>query len=376
MESAPALRPDTLTRFLAWTTMGSLAILLGLGTLITTYRVGMVDPIWPTEPWFLLSNWQEPSAGYLIEHIHRVAGYVSGLVILAMVLSAWRSAPAIIGAIPLVLVSGCLAFAMTSINREMARTDPIGAVNPVRFYGGLVLAFLSFLVPGLAWLTGKDGHATGRSLRLAALLTYGAVIIQGLLGGFRVYLNALMGDTLATIHGAFGQCVLALASATLTLSVMDCLRFSPSESPRKAARFFGLLVAVTLLQLAWAVVVRHQGAGWAQRLHVIFAVIIAGGLGQATMLCREQDARHLRVFAIILTAALVLQVTLGVEAWLGKFGTGKPLVPEARTAGEALLRTGHSLIGAAYLALSVAAWIRAWRPAALLAGPMPAGGFQ
>ena len=59
-----------MTLFFAWISVAVLAVLLGLGTLITTYRVGMVDPIWPTEPWFLISNWREPSAGYLIEHTH------------------------------------------------------------------------------------------------------------------------------------------------------------------------------------------------------------------------------------------------------------------------------------------------------------------
>ena len=73
MESSTQPQPDRMTLFFAWISVAVLAVLLGLGTLITTYRVGMVDPIWPTEPWFLISNWREPSAGYLIEHTHRVA---------------------------------------------------------------------------------------------------------------------------------------------------------------------------------------------------------------------------------------------------------------------------------------------------------------
>lgn len=375
MVSSTQPQPDRMTLFFAWISVAVLAVLLGLGTLITTYRVGMVDPIWPTEPWFLISNWREPSAGYLIEHTHRVAAYMAGVAILAVTLSAWRKSPIAIGAIPLILVSVGLAIAMTSINRELAKTDPIGAVDGARFYGGLGLSLLAFTALLTGWILGKDGAAEGRSLRLAALLTYGAVIIQGLLGGFRVYLNALMGDTLATIHGAFGQCVLALAASTLTFATLDILVFEKAESPRRASRFFGLLVLATLLQLSWAVVVRHQGAGWAQRLHVLFAVLIAGGLGQATMLCREPGARHLRFYAIALTALLVLQVVLGVEAWMGKFGTGKPVAPEAKTVAEAFLRTGHSLVGASFLAFLVVAWIRGFRPAVAPRESSPSGGI-
>ncbi len=77
---------------LAWASAACVLALILLGTLITTYRVGMVDPIWPTEPWFLLGvNWQEPKPGYFIEHIHRVFGYLAGLFILSTALLAWLS---------------------------------------------------------------------------------------------------------------------------------------------------------------------------------------------------------------------------------------------------------------------------------------------
>ena len=71
------------TARLAWLSASCVLVLILLGTLITTYRVGMVDPIWPTEPWFLLGIEWNQSAGFFIEHIHRVAGYFAGLFILA-----------------------------------------------------------------------------------------------------------------------------------------------------------------------------------------------------------------------------------------------------------------------------------------------------
>jgi heme A synthase len=348
---------------LAWIAVAVLGVLLTLGTLITTYRVGMVDPIWPTEPWFLLNNWREPSAGYLIEHIHRVAGYLAGLAILATALASWRKAPIAVGWIPLVLISVGIAFAMTSIDRVKARVDPIGAVNLSNLYGGLGLAILSFLIVLGGWLMRADGTDFGHYTRLAALLAYGAVILQGLLGGLRVYLNALMGDTLATIHGGFGQCVMALATTTAVLASLNHYQFSEQVTSKRMTRFLGFLLIAVLMQLAWAVVVRHQGSGWAQRLHVLFAVLISGGLGMAAVMAREEGARHLRPIIMSLTGVLLVQVALGVEAWMGKFGTGMPVAPEARTATEALLRTSHSLTGALFLSMAASAWVRSLLPA-------------
>src|SRR4051794_14960867 len=46
-------------------------VLLVLGQFVTSFKVGMSDPIWPTEPWYLfVVGWQEPNRGYLIEHSH------------------------------------------------------------------------------------------------------------------------------------------------------------------------------------------------------------------------------------------------------------------------------------------------------------------
>ncbi len=58
------------------------------GSLVTTLRVGMADPVWPTYPWHLaLIDWTEPKAGFLIEHSHRALGYVVGCFII--VLMVW-----------------------------------------------------------------------------------------------------------------------------------------------------------------------------------------------------------------------------------------------------------------------------------------------
>src|SRR5438876_11499738 len=69
-------------------------ILLLLGAIVTTFRVGMADPIWPTYPWhLLLINWQEPSPGFIVEHTHRLAGYIVGASTIALAVGSWVSRP-------------------------------------------------------------------------------------------------------------------------------------------------------------------------------------------------------------------------------------------------------------------------------------------
>src|SRR5437763_4329663 len=77
--------------------VGTLAVLfalLTLGAVVTSFCVGMADPVWPTRPWHLLTiSWQEPSAGYLIEHTHRLAGFVAGAAVALLSLLFWLSEP-------------------------------------------------------------------------------------------------------------------------------------------------------------------------------------------------------------------------------------------------------------------------------------------
>src|SRR5947209_8825556 len=54
----------------------------------------MADPVWPTAPWYLFFiSWREPSPGFLIEHSHRLAGYVVGCCVIVLAAGLWRTAP-------------------------------------------------------------------------------------------------------------------------------------------------------------------------------------------------------------------------------------------------------------------------------------------
>ena len=346
---------------LAWASAACVLALILLGTLITTYRVGMVDPIWPTEPWFLLGvNWQEPKPGYFIEHIHRVFGYLAGLFILSTALLAWLSRSKTNRMVPCLLVLGVfvgMIVAMASVQRDPLSKLPTGDVSKALLYPGALVSLASAL--GLLALALRDltHWVPGAAMRLVATLGFLGVVTQGLLGGLRVYLHALVGPELATIHGAFGQVVLSLVVLTAVLAWPVARAPEWNHSLAQSRRLLTTLLILCLLQLVWAVVVRHQGATWAQRLHLLFAILIAGWVGALSLSAAKVNG--LKFWSRGLGVLLLLQVILGIEAWLGKFGTGKPFVEAATNFGQAFLRTGHSFLGAIFLSWVVAAWARA-----------------
>src|SRR4051794_36404185 len=68
------------------------AVLLLLGGFVTSFRVGMADPVWPTEPWYLASNFKV-DFGYLAEHTHRIAGWLLAPLGTVLTFGAWAYEP-------------------------------------------------------------------------------------------------------------------------------------------------------------------------------------------------------------------------------------------------------------------------------------------
>ncbi len=286
----------------AWAvlTVCATVALLALGAVVTTFRVGMADPVWPTYPWHLaLINWQESSPGFLIEHTHRLAGYVVGCCVIGLAAGLWY---------------------------YERRT----------------------------WL---------RWLGLAALA---AVIVQGLLGGFRVRLNALLGTDLSVIHGTFAQVVFTLFVSLALFTSRGWREATATIPPAEGARLRRgslLLTALVFLQLVFGAVLRHTHSGLAQRGHLLvaFAVVAAAAwLIQAVWNTRGAD-RVLATAAKLLAALLVLQLALGAEAWLLRYGSGVPPEVQPVTVRQAVVRTAHVLLGSWVLATSAVVTLQVYR---------------
>ena len=63
-------------------------LLLAIGQFVTSFGAGMADPVWPTEPWYVVrtatagekAKFRE-QFGFFIEHTHRIAGWTVGGVV-------------------------------------------------------------------------------------------------------------------------------------------------------------------------------------------------------------------------------------------------------------------------------------------------------
>jgi len=276
----------------AWSVLtASVAVaVLALGAVVTTFRVGMVDPVWPTAPWHLVFiDWTEPKPGFVIEHTHRLAAYLIGCCTIVLALGLWFS----------------------------ARRN------------------------GLKWLG-------------VAALT--GVIVQGLFGGFRVILHARFGTGFAVIHGCFAQLVFSLL---VSLAVLTSARFAavplPAVEGPRIRLWSLLLTALVVVQLIWGALLRHTNGALAQRMHVLTAfAVVAVTVWFAHVVGTSPPARQiLGRTLILLSTLLALQVSLGVESWLGKFAG--VLLPEMQkpTIGQASHRVAHVLVGSFILATTV-----------------------
>jgi heme A synthase len=293
--------------------------LLFLGAEVTTKRVGMADPVWPTHPLYLLleGSGLEKGLGFLIEHSHRLAGWTVGLCSIFLVVAAW-------------------------------------------------------LWESRPWV---------RGLAIAVLV---GVTIQGLLGGFRVRLHAVLGTDLALIHGCFGQMVFA---AVVSLAICTSRRWREaqpvaveSEDATNLRRWSLLVVALLITQLILGAFVRHRLDPLAQRGHLLIAfAVVAAVLGLAWTIWAEHAAdRNLVRASRLLLVLLGVQLLLGVEAWMTRAPqllAGSEVVaaePAVTLLSRDVVRSLHVLVGSCLLATAVAGALEAHRAVVLNTVPTPA----
>jgi heme A synthase len=330
-------------------------VLLTLGAIVTTFRVGMADPVWPTQAWhLLLISWQEPNAGFLVEHTHRLAGNIIGCCVIVLSIGLWWYEPrvwlrrsALLLTVSMI-VALALGFGLHGTNMWIAA---IGAILGTT----VVLSCLAVRLRDAAvWV------------RVFGTVALGCVMLQGLLGGFRVQLDALFGPGLAVIHGCFAQMVFALLAAMAVLTgerTCDGL-----QVPRPIRRGSVHLLGILVVQLVFGAMLRHTTAPLWQRLHLLTAfVAVAGIIWLSIRVLSEPDRCRTLLRPVLVLAVLTgLQILFGVEAWMVQFSAGG-LSPELRsiTIGQAVVRTGHVLVGSCVLATAVVTALHAHLRAAL-----------
>ena len=282
----PALHHPWVHRLAVAALLVAVLLTIGLGGAVTSTEVGMAYPTWPNiNSWSLFHVFygeiaEAFGAGSALEHSHRQAGTLMGLLCIALT---------------------------------------------------------------LATLFGKTPRGW-KQLALACLL---GVILQGLLGAFRVIGND---QIMAILHALGAQfCVLLLAAMAKISS--PAWAEQPQSCPSPAASglrlWTGMGIAVLFLNLIAAASLRHKEGAFSG--HLVLALVASGVLLWVVRLAFTQarDQPRIRAGAHRLAWLLGIQVGLGLATWailmgplLDSFGSDR-----ARFITQACCATTHLVVG-------------------------------
>jgi heme A synthase len=247
--------------------------------------------------------------------------------------------------------------------------EPGLAIEYAHRLAGMVVGVCAIvLAVSLLW----TGRGWTRWFGLAAL---GAVIAQGLLGKYRVDLNALVGRDLALVHGCFAQLVFGLLTgvAVVTSRGWNAPVALP-ENGREATRLWRFALGTTILiyvQTIFGAVVRHRDVPFGARVHlaVAFAVVVAVALLVRAVFACQPRPRQLSGWAACLGGLVAVQVLLGIESWLTRFPS--PLWNQAQPlpVRPEWVRSLHYFVGTLLFAASLGVTLQAYRRTAAAAEP-------
>jgi cytochrome c oxidase assembly protein subunit 15 len=208
----------------------------------------MAVPDWPNSFGynmfaFPISKWV---GGVHYEHPHRLIASLAGL--LTSILCVWLWCRETTGRERWTVVGGVLAMLVLMGLRQL----------PVYFMIGAVA--LAIMVYSLS-----RAVQAADSLRWLGLLAFGAVVLQGILGGLRV---VLFRDEIGIFHATLAQlfllliCAIALMTSRFWLGARE--RFAQvAPAPRIVQKLFVAATALIFVQLFLGATMRHQHAGLA-----------------------------------------------------------------------------------------------------------------
>jgi heme A synthase len=283
-----------------------------LGAFVTTFRVGMADPIWPTYPWhLLLISWDEPHPGYVIEHTHRFLGWTLGACIIVLAAGLWRTAP----------------------------------TRSLRWLGEAALAGVVL-----------QGVIGGLRVRWNAM--YGTEL-------------ALIHGCFAQIMFCLLVCIVFLVFQPRAMAA-----FPRDAVQAPALRRCGVLTTLLVYcQLVLGAVIRHTSSPLAQRGHLLAAFGVVASVTWLVWLTGAKDSA-MRGSAMFLAALVAVQILLGVEAWFIRFAAGPYGDLQPVTIGQGALRTAHYLVGSFIFATAAVITLQANRSAYPALGTAPVSHWE
>lgn len=220
----------------------------------------------------------------------------------------------------------------------------------------LVASGVGFLTLALAaCLWWKEPRAWVRWTGAAALVL---VTVQGVVGGLRVvWLQA----DFAIVHAALAQAFFGLMVAMALFTSRRWSEVRPRLADAGWTMFRWSCLAATLLiygQSLLGAVIRHTGAAVALHVLMALAVAVQTGLLFVKALRLGDEAPVFRSLSGSLGLLLAAQLALGAGSYAARFlSWGAAWRPDVTVA----LTTGHVVVGALMLALSVVTTLWAFR---------------
>ncbi len=229
---------------------------------------------------------------------------------------------------------------------------------------GAMIGFVSILLAGLAWKLEKR-----KSVRIACYGVLVSVIIQGLLGGGRVRLDA---RTLALVHGSFAALVFALMTGVAIVTSRSWIAAEPRETPAASTGLSVLADVCCLslfLQYLMGGFVRHLGTALYE--HLAGAVFASLMVITTAVVARRSKIPRLQQIAKWMLGFLLLQVSLGLGTWVMKFGFASTgYVAVVNSLPQILFRTAHTVSGMFLLASAVVLKMHIYRQQSLTTSPV------
>jgi cytochrome c oxidase assembly protein subunit 15 len=217
-----------------------------------------------------------------------------------------------------------------------------------------------------------------RWLWAAAWGALGLVIVQGILGGARVLLDARLA---AMLHGCVGPLFFAYL-AGLIVATSRWWQAAPTVESAVGSRFSRAAwttMGLAYAQLVLGAIVRHVPLGAAAgafRAALLLHLVLAAALTvHVTISVWQQrklpsEANGLRSLALAVPTLVLLQVILGIAtyiakyafpAWLGGYAFAAHFVVQERSLGQSLITTAHVANGSLILFTSVLLAMRSTR---------------
>ncbi|QDU78702.1 Heme A synthase [Polystyrenella longa] len=266
------------------------------------------------------------------------------LAILLLIMAFW---PVVFGAITTTLNAGMAFLDWPSSDGQNMVTYPwLKDIGTDKFWehghrlGGMTIGILSIALVIGAWFA--DTRRWIFALALAILL---GVIAQGVMGGVRVLRDNVYW---AIVHGSFAPLVTSLIMVMVFVTgkrYWAVASQAPEAKIGKNLLLAYLTAGCLFIQYILGCFLRHRGT--AVHEHLGFAAISTVLILITLFMAIRSNSKLIKGSGFHLFGVLLIQLLLGMGAWIVKFGLPSMIdyVPRAESPEQVFMRTAHTVMG-------------------------------